>query len=458
MARKMIFAGGTATKRSSALRPRARLRRLLSVCLWAISLGLATAGAKAEPASYELAMTGKPPKIDGRLQDPCWKSATVVDHFVKLGGKALTGKEKVVTRALLTADENHLYFGIFCEEPLIDKLTLGHTKRDSKVWEDDDVEIMIVPCDPGGDRYVQLVVNPAGALMDAFLPDTRMPLELDYDSGARVGVTVGKKAWTVEISLPLANLPIESVTGPWRFHIARGRRTTGTFMTSLRTPVSGFHDLAAYARLTGIEKLHVPLGLKNFSFGQFSYGRNVCRFEVTGNKAMLTSMAIEVGGVPRALFDQAALQIMTGTMELPYNLMPADRGKKLVVKAFAGTRLLQSRIVSLDRLPEKMLGRARRSVFMFYLGNVAELVFPLHIAGSVDDPLTLAWTARDENGKVVGEGLTTPTGQNARIRLYWRRWRPGKYVVDCRLSRGGKELAHRQQPVYLVANPWEVTR
>ena len=171
----------------------------------------------AEPESYELAMTRSAPTIDGVLDDACWRSATVVDRFVKLGGKPLTGEERVVTRAKLIADQEHLYVAVYCEEPLIDKLSMRYTERDSAVWKDDDVEVMLVPCERGEDRYVQLAVNPAGALMDAFLPGQAMPLELGYDSGAAVKTVVGESDWTVEMRLPLANLPIESVTGPWSF-------------------------------------------------------------------------------------------------------------------------------------------------------------------------------------------------------------------------------------------------
>ncbi|MCK5802115.1 MAG: carbohydrate-binding family 9-like protein [Lentisphaeria bacterium] len=431
-------------------------RKLLGACfamIWVVA-----PMAAAEPESYELALTKNAPVIDGKLDDACWRSATVVDRFVKLGGQALVGEEKVVTRALLTADQDHLYIGIYCEEPLIDKLEMRHTERDSDVWRDDDVEIMIVPCERGGDRYVQLAVNPAGTLMDAFLPGKRMPLELGYDSGAVVKALVGKSDWTVEMSVPLANLPVESVTGPWSFHIARARRPTGSYLTSLRTPVSGFHEIDVYAELIGVGKLGLPLGLKAFSFGQFTYGQNICTFEVTGAKEKLTSMVIEVGGSPRMLFDSAMLQIMTGTMQLPYSLLPTDRGKTLAVKAYSGTRLLQSRMVSLDGLPEKMLGESTRSVFMFYPGNFVELALPLHIAGSAEAPLLLEWTATGESGKVVGKGLTTPAGAAARIRLYWRPWRPGTYRIDCLLSRGGEELARQQQWIRLAANPWEVSQ
>jgi hypothetical protein len=119
----------------------------------------AAGGAAAE--RYELAMTDKPPVIDGKLDDECWKNATTLGDFVPIGGAKIADEDRVATRAMLAADADNLYFAACCEEPLIEKLSRGCTQRDGDVWKDDDVELMIVPCAPGQDRYVQLAVNPA---------------------------------------------------------------------------------------------------------------------------------------------------------------------------------------------------------------------------------------------------------------------------------------------------------
>ena len=410
--------------------------------------------------SYELSLTKSAPKIDGILDDPCWSSATVVDHFVKLCGKSMTTKKRVTTHAMLTSDGKNLYIGVRCEEPFVDKLKMRCKKHDGKVWLDDDVEIMIATNAPGASSYVQLAVNPAGSLTDLFYPGDMKPAELGYDCGALVKTRVNKRDWTLEMSIPLANLPIESPTGPWAFQIARARRTTDTtYLTSLRTPVSSFHSFHAYASLKGIGKLHIQLGLKSFSFGRLAYGQNICSFKVVGDKKKLTSMVIKVGGAPRMIFDNAALQIMTGTMKLPYVLSPADRGKKLVVDAYSGMRLLQTRMVDLQKLPEKLIGKAIRSVFMFYSGKVVEFSLPLHMTNTTKGPpLILEWSAKASNGDIVGRGVTTPIGETARIRLYWSFWQPGFYTIDCILKRNGRELARVSQKIRLVTNPWEVSQ
>jgi len=408
--------------------------------------------------SYELPVTGTPPVVDGKLDDACWQGALVLDQFVKLSGAEMTDADKVVTRAMLTADATNLYIGVHCGEPLIEKLCKRYTERDSAVWKDDDVEIMIVPGAKGTDRYIQLAINPNGALMDGFIPARRARLEFSYDSGATVKTVVGKAHWAVEMALPVANLPIESITGPWAFHIARARRTTGTYLTSLKTTVSGFHEINAFAELTGIEKLKLPFGLTNFSFGKLVYGANECTFEVAGDKTKLTAMAIEVDGQPRMLFDGPALQIMTGTMRLPFMLAATDRDKSLAVKAYSNTTLLQSRVITLSALPERLLDMAPRNVYFFYDGNFIEYRLPINVVGSSANPLRLSWQAKNDTGQVVADGETTPAGQIALVRLYWPRWRSGTYEIESILRQDGKEIARVTQTIRFVRNPWEVVQ
>ena len=408
--------------------------------------------------SYALAVTAQAPVIDGNLDEACWKTATVLDRFVLLGGAEAPPDERVVTRALLTADSANLYLGVFCEEPLANRLSMSHTQRDSDVWQDDDIEFMLLPCAQGVDRYVQLCINPAGALMDGYLPGRAAKMDKGYDSEAEVKTRVGAKDWTLELRLPLANLPVQSCRGPWYVHVARGRRTKPQYLTSLRTPVSGFHETNVFAELTGIEKLNIPFGVKDFALGDLMYGANACTFVVEGDKEKLSAAEIEIDGQKRMIFDAPALAIQTGTLSLPFTIVPGDQGKTLSVRLLDGARLIQRRSTTLGNLPVDLLGKPTKSVLYFSPNEVTELELPINVLGSSKDPLKLAWTASDGQGRSVGVGETTPAGKVARIRLYWQVWRPGAYTIDATLCQNGKELARRTVPVRLILNPWEDMR
>jgi len=49
----------------------------------------------------------KPPVLDGKLDDQCWKESSVIDSFYIIGGSEKTGKHKVY----LCRDDAWLYVG-----------------------------------------------------------------------------------------------------------------------------------------------------------------------------------------------------------------------------------------------------------------------------------------------------------------------------------------------------------
>jgi len=436
---------------ASPYRRRWRLRPVLAVCCLA---GWAAVAAE----SYTLALASAAPVLDGRVDDACWASATTLERFVMLGGAEPPEAERVATRAMILADREYLYLGVRCEEPFIDKMAVRHRERDSDVWQDDVVEFMVMPCPRDVGLYVQFCVNPAGALLDGALAGPAARLERGYDSGAEVKAQVGAGEWSVEMRVPLAGLPVQSWQGPWYFHVARSRRAVSQSLTSLQTPVSGFHDLGAYAELTGIEALGLPFGLSGFSLGALMYGGNACSFAVTGDRSRLTGAEIHIGGQTRQVFDAPALAIQTGTVRLPFTLVPGDQDQALRVRLLEGARVVQERSAVLSGLPVDLLGTPSAPVFYLSPQAAVELEIPVHVQAGDGASLRLVWEARDEAGAVVGDGETTTPGRSARLRLYWPRWRPGSYRLAMVLRRGDAELARREVPLRLVLNPWEEMR
>lgn len=424
----------------------------------AVVIGMGTGWSAVAAESYVLAIAAVAPVLDGRLDEACWQSATTLERFVMLGGAEAPDAERVATRAMLLADRDYLYLGVHCEEPLVDKMVVRHREPDSDVWQDDVIEFMVVPSPRDVGEYVQFCVNPAGALLDGFLAGPGARLERGYDSGAEVRAQVGVRDWSVEMRVPLASLPVQSWQGPWYFHLARSRRAVSQYLTSLRTPVSGFHEIGVFAELTGIEALGLPFGVSGFGLGQVMYGGNACSFEVTGDRSRLTGAEIQIGDQTRQVFDAPALAIQTGTVRLPFTLVPGDQDQALRVRLLEGARVVQERSAVLSGLPVELLGAPPAPVVYLSPQAAAELELPVHVQSGDGALLRLSWEARDEAGAVVGDGATTTAGRTARLRLYWPRWRPGLYRLAMVLHRGDQELARREVPLRLVLNPWEEMR
>jgi hypothetical protein len=111
-----------------------------------------------EPARYTCYRTAGPIVVDGRLDEPSWLSAPKSAPFVDI----VTGEPAWFdTRVALLWDEDHLYFGFWAEET---DVWGTMTKRDSKIWEENDLEVFI----GGKDAYYEFEVNALNTVYEVF--------------------------------------------------------------------------------------------------------------------------------------------------------------------------------------------------------------------------------------------------------------------------------------------------
>lgn len=170
-----------------------------------------------------------PVVIDGRLDDPIWQKVAEVGPF----RDNFTGEASgPATQAWMAYDREYLYFAFRCAD---ENIWSTFTRRDAHLWTEEVVEVFLQP-DPQHPNYIELEVNPLGAMLDIYLIDIRRPLR--YESwnpyGIRWGVHVegtvdgepGDKWWTVEIAFPLADAVTASNRPPqpgdvWRMNLYR---------------------------------------------------------------------------------------------------------------------------------------------------------------------------------------------------------------------------------------------
>jgi hypothetical protein len=99
-----------------------------------------------------------PIEIDGRLDEPSWQAAPTSQPFVDI----VTGEPGWFdTRVRLLWDDDYLYFGFTAEETNVWG-TL--TERDSKIYEENDLEIFIA----GRDAYYEFEINARNVIYEVF--------------------------------------------------------------------------------------------------------------------------------------------------------------------------------------------------------------------------------------------------------------------------------------------------
>ena len=105
----------------------------------------------------------KAPVIDGKLDDPAWSSAQVIDRFPAFWDRADTGPG---TQARLVWDDDALYFAATMTDA---ELRAFGTKHNDRLWLGDVFELFFKPF---ADRpeYYEFQVNPRSVVLELAFP------------------------------------------------------------------------------------------------------------------------------------------------------------------------------------------------------------------------------------------------------------------------------------------------
>ncbi len=168
-------------------------------------------------------LTEKPPVIDGNLSEKVWLNATTLSPF-----QNPTGTQTAVntTDVYLMWDAVYLYVGARVHLSNYHLPRVSQTQKDSPIWEDESVEILL-DMHPDTEDYSHLVVNPIGAFFDQrvtkegfpnyrFAPKDfpRIPIDdsiekfksdISWNSDAKVATKINTNFWSFEVAFPLGS-------------------------------------------------------------------------------------------------------------------------------------------------------------------------------------------------------------------------------------------------------------
>ena len=158
---------------------------------------------------YEVWRTIQPIKVDGILDDPAWAKAPPMSPLVnnRDGTPSLLKSE---TKVLF--DDTYIYFASRFEDT---NIWASMRSRDEHLWSEEVVEVFL-RADQAQKSYIELEVNPLGAMIDIFLLDIRRPLHYESWNSQRLQWAVqvagsvdgkpGDREWTCEMALPLEDV------------------------------------------------------------------------------------------------------------------------------------------------------------------------------------------------------------------------------------------------------------
>jgi uncharacterized repeat protein (TIGR03806 family) len=118
------------------------------------------------PAQYECRFTEEAITIDGKADEPAWKTARVIDQFRIPGKEGGAATPRTWTHARLLWDRQYLYY--FAEMQDVD-LYADVTEHNGKLWDNDVFELFFKPAEDKP-AYYEFQVNAANATLELFLP------------------------------------------------------------------------------------------------------------------------------------------------------------------------------------------------------------------------------------------------------------------------------------------------
>jgi hypothetical protein len=240
---------------------------LLTLAALALALAAPSARGDDPPVTREAVCrwAAQAPTIDGKLDDPAWKDAAVIDRFPSFWQKTDPGPAHA-TKARLLWDRDALYFA--GEMTDADVRAFG-TRHNDHLWNGDVFELFFKPR-PDRPEYFEFQVNPKSVLFEAAFLGRNKPIDsfdkiapMGMSAVARVDGTLDHpgdtdKGWTVEGRIPWTAFapayPRPEPGAVWSFALCRydyfgPRDNKPVLMSSAPLTRPSFHQYEDYGRL-----------------------------------------------------------------------------------------------------------------------------------------------------------------------------------------------------------------
>jgi len=166
-----------------------------------------------EPKTMKVYRTEVAPKLDGKMDDVCWKDAELAKDFIIFKKPDVKATEQTEVRVTYDADALYIFWTLY-ESQMADVAHILEETRDSIHWADC-LELLIDPGDTD-ESYFQICANAGGHLFDASRRKncrTGVWYDVAYDMfnfnpDWQVAVGEFSGGWTMEMKVPFRELAV----------------------------------------------------------------------------------------------------------------------------------------------------------------------------------------------------------------------------------------------------------
>ena len=187
-----------------------------------------------------------PPVIDGNMDEAEWKGATKLLGFSTI--KNVLFKDNPATDFYAACDDKNLYFCYLCTLPDATRVIAKYTKRDSEVYYDDAVEVILRTEKMKKGESYQGIFNAKAVIFDAKNGNKK------WNGKWNVKTSIYEGLLTTEIAIPFSELDsVFKDQNIWECHFARDRRITPDVEFTSLSPATAnlFQDHGSLKFTTG---------------------------------------------------------------------------------------------------------------------------------------------------------------------------------------------------------------
>ncbi len=334
--------------------------------IFLLAAGMAMAQTPAPP-EINVARCTAAPVMDGRLDDPCWQDAGILNQFYIYGDDQR--RQTKTTAVQLCCDERWLYLGLNCANPEMDQLEQKIFDKEGAIHQDDSLEIFLDPGTDGQDYYHYLL---SFANMRAERRVTPTGRDAGWDTPWRSATGRREGGWTAEIAIPMFLVAAHGRLPQARMNICRnmiqmtldgvGEKTAvRTVHSSLARVSRSFHEPQAFGYLRGLDAITVESpflpALKQAVVGDYEGAAGGCYYTVRITAHTFTPETGQVAVVVRDLPLEGAGCSVTNIVglagmqqtEIDLHVPAAAMGQRAVSAALVDSRtgeLLQEMAVA----------------------------------------------------------------------------------------------------------------
>lgn len=325
-----------------------RLKMFAAAALWMAALGMTGLYA----ADLNVKRTDTPPKIDGILDDACWKDAARIDTLYIIGEPGKTTQEHKI---YVTFDDAWLYAAYDIQQPEQRRRAPTHLKHDDYIQRDDCVKLSF---DPGTDGavYYHFKLNRANARREQ--RNSRVKGQVSatqkiegWNIPWRSAVQDHRENWTAEIAVPLSLLTPVGKLDKARINLLATRNMVVTRdetvnITEVKTErlsaaplAKSFDEPKLFIPIKGMEKVSVRAPFlpyfEGVSAGKYKEQDGRYYYDVSFKVKPFSTVAGQVKMEWEDLPENAASGIVSQTVDIAEKAGAVDVTLAVPVKALA---------------------------------------------------------------------------------------------------------------------------